>query len=133
MKTPVLILGGDHWQRETLAAALAYEGFHAEHTGDVAMAMGLLESTLFCLLLIDPTEPSIGGQEAVERILACHPGLPTIVLSSNDEYLGAGSTGRGIERISKPVDYFALVDAIDRLLANPPNSFKCRHVNASSG
>ena len=42
LKTSVLIIDGDPWQREVLAAALAYEGYHAEPVGNAASALAML-------------------------------------------------------------------------------------------
>ena len=114
MKASVLILDGDRWQRETLAAALAYEGCHAEHTGEVTSAMAVLAQHRFQLVLIDPSAPATGGRETIKRLNLLHPTLPVIVLRSAEaEPYSIAMTGQ-TDVIEKPIDFTALLNAIGR-------------------
>ena len=119
MKASVLILDGDRWQRETLAAALAYEGCHAEHTGEVTSAMAVLAQHRFHLVLIDPSAPATGGRETIKRLKLLHPTLPVIVLRSAEaEPHSSAMTGQ-TDVIEKPIDFTALLHAIGRALSTP--------------
>ncbi len=114
MNASVLILDGDHWQRESLAAALAYEGFRAETAGAIAGAMAMLARQRFHLVLLDPSAPATGGWESVERLVRVHPDLPVIVLVPEDEQSQPRSpakNGAGAV-IKKPIDFPALIQSV---------------------
>ena len=90
LKTSVLIIDGDPWQREVLAAALAYEGYHAEPVGDAASALAMVTRQRFQVVLLDPSAPSTGGSETVEQLILLHPELPVIVATRGP--IGLGQT-----------------------------------------
>lgn len=121
MKASVLILDGDRWQREALAAALAYEGCQAEHTGDAASAMALLARQSFHLILFDPSAPATGGWATIERLILLHPELPVIVLapSKGEEHTHSASLTDANHGIKKPINFAALGSAIERALSKP--------------
>lgn len=126
MNASVLILDGDRWQRETLAAALAYEGWNAEHMGDAATAMALLARHRFQLVVIDPSAPATGGWETIERLVLLYPRLPVIVLAPSDaSTCSASLTGAG-GVIGKPMDFCVLRNAIERALSIPAETFIVR-------
>jgi DNA-binding NtrC family response regulator len=122
----VLILDGDRWQRETLAAALAYEGWHAEHMGDAATAMALLARHRFQLVLIDPSAPATGGWETIERLVLLYPRLPVIVLAPSDAAARSASLTGASGVIRKPMDFRVLRSAIERALSIPAETFIVR-------
>ena len=126
MNASVLILDGDRWQRETLAAALAYEGWHAEHMGDVATAMALLARHRFQLVLIDPSAPATGGWETIERLVLLYPRLPVIVLAPGDAPAHSVSLAGASGVIGKPMDFYVLRSAIERALSIPAETFIVR-------
>ena len=126
MNTSVLILDGDRWQRETLAAALAYEGCHAEHMGDAATAMALLARHRFQLVLIDPSAPATGGWEIIERLVLLYPRLPVIVLAPSDAPARSASLTGASSVIGKPMDFCILRSAIERALSIPAETFIVR-------
>jgi DNA-binding NtrC family response regulator len=123
MNASVLILDGDHWQRETLAAALAYEGCHAEHTGDAGSAMELLARHPFQLVLIDPSAPTTGGWETIERLVLLNPELPLIVMLPQEGYPRANLLNATNVIIGKPIHFAALRSAMERALSNPAETF----------
>ena len=122
MKACVLILDGDRWHRETLAAALAYEGCHAEHTGDAASAMALLARHRFHLVLLDPSAPATGGWKTVERLLLLKPDLPLIVFASDEGHPRSIPLTRANGIIPKPINFFTLLSAIGHALSTPANA-----------
>ena len=126
MKATVLILDGDRWQRETLAAALAYEGCHAEHTGEAASAMALLARHRFQLVLLDPSAPATGGWETIERLVLLHPELPVIVLAPGQKRPRSSYSTGASDIIRKPIDFSALRSAIERALSPPAETFIVR-------
>jgi DNA-binding NtrC family response regulator len=136
MKTSLLILDGDRWHRETLAAALGYEGFQAEHTGDAASAVALLARHHFHLALLDPSAPATGGWKTVEQMHQLNPELPLIVFVA-DEGDPRSTLLTGASRIiRKPMDFFALLSAIERALSPPVNALpghNFKHPSTPSG
>src|SRR5262245_43409017 len=81
LNTSVLIIDGEPWQREALAAALAYEGYRSEHVDNAHSALAMLARQRFQLVLLDPSAPSTGGWETVEQLILLHPDLPVIVFA----------------------------------------------------
>lgn len=126
MKARVLILDGDRWQRETLAAALAYEGWHAEYTGEAARALELLERHRFQLVLLDPSAAATGGWGTIERLVLLHPKLPVIVLAPCEEQARSTVLTGASGFIGKPIDFSALIKAIERALSPPAQTFIVR-------
>jgi DNA-binding NtrC family response regulator len=126
MNGTVLILDGDRWQREALAAALAYEGWHAEHTGEAASARARLARQRFQLVLLDPSAPATGGWETIERLVLLHPELPVIVLAPCEEQARSTLLTGASGFIGKPIDFSALLRAIERALSPPAETFIVR-------
>ncbi len=123
MKAAVLILDGDRWQREALAAALAYEGCHAEHTGEAACALALVERQRFQAVLLDPSAAATGGWETIEQLVLRHPELPVIVLAPCEEQARSTLLTGASGFIGKPIDFSALLRAIERALSPPAETF----------
>jgi DNA-binding NtrC family response regulator len=123
MKISVLIVDGDRWQREVLAAALAYEGYHAEHVDNAGAALAMLARQRYQLVILDPSAPSTGGWETVEQLILLRPDLPVIVFASGEgaEDSPAASSASGV--IAKPINFAALRKALKRALAPPAETF----------
>lgn len=118
MKTSMLILDGDRWQRETLAAALAYEGCHAEHTGEATFAMAMLARHRFQLILIDPSAPATGGWKTIKQMVLLYPTLRVIVLGSDEAQPQSTLIAGRISIVGKPVDFSSLLHAIEGALSD---------------
>lgn len=122
MKTSILILDGDRWQRETLAAALAYEGCHAEHTGDAASAMAMLARHRWQLVLIDPSAPATGGWKTIKQLLLLYPTLRMILLVSDEAEPHSTLIAGRMSMVGKPVEFSSLLRAINDALSNQTGS-----------
>ena len=118
MKTSMLILDGDRWKRETLAAALAYEGGHAEHTGEATFAMAMLERHRLQLILIDPSAPATGGWKTIKQLVLLYPTLRVIVLVSDEAEPHSTLIAGRISIVGKPVDFSSLLHDIKGALSD---------------
>lgn len=118
MKTSMLILDGDRWKRETLAAALGYEGCHAEHTGEAAFAMTLLARHYCQLVLIDPSAPATGGWKTIKQLVLLYPTLRVIVLVSDEAEPHSTLIAGRISIVGKPVEFSSLLHAIKGALSD---------------
>ena len=127
MSTSLLILDGDLWRRESLAAALAYEGCHAEHTGEATFAMALLAGHRHRLVLIDPSAPATGGWKTIEHVALLYPTLPVIVIGSDDEASRSAPVQGRIDIMKKPIVFTTLLSAIQRILSTSQQHVISRH------
>jgi DNA-binding NtrC family response regulator len=123
LKTSVLIIDGDPWQREVLAAALAYEGYHSEPVGDAASALAMLTRQRYQVVLLDPSAPSTGGWETVEKLVLLHPDLPVIVFASGEGASHSAALRGARDIIARPINFSTLRDALKRALELPAETF----------
>lgn len=112
MRAAVLILDGDIWRREALAAALAYEGFHAVATDTIGAALSLLAGSPFHLVLLDISAPKADGWAALERLTRIHPGLPVIVLLSEEDHPSLSTLSGRASVVAKPLNFSALLQTV---------------------
>jgi DNA-binding NtrC family response regulator len=123
LKTSLLIIDGDPWQREVLAAALAYEGYHAEPVGDAASALAMLTRQRFQVVLLDPSAHSTGGWETVEKLVLLRPDLPVIVFAPGQGHSRSAASSGASEILARPINFSTLRNALKRALAPPAETF----------
>ncbi|HIJ61478.1 MAG TPA: response regulator [Rhodospirillaceae bacterium] len=118
----VLVVEDVEANRFVLNDMLGEAGAQVENAENGRQAVDLIAAAAkaFDVVLMDVQMPEMDGYEATRRILQIAPGLPVIGLTAHvlDEEGRRGTDCGMVDRLSKPVDYHALVAAIVRHL--PP-------------
>ena len=122
----VLIVDGDRWKRETFAAALSYEGYRAEHTGDGAVALALVARYPYQLVLLDLSTPATGRWKTVEQIVLLRPDLPVIVFAPAEEQRLASSMAGAAAATALPTNVSTLLRTMRRALSRPAATYVVR-------
>ena len=81
----MLLAEDDRAFREMIASALELSGFRALAAASGSEALDVAEAEGFDLLIADVVMPGMGGFELAERLRACRPGLPVILVSGYTE------------------------------------------------
>jgi two-component system response regulator HydG len=118
-KKSILIVDDDIAHRTMLRILLRWEYEIAEADCGAA-AIEEVQRTPFDLVLMDVCMPKIGGIEALDKIKACRPGIPVIMMtaySSNETVAHALEKGaRGY--LTKPFDFENLRQTIEDAVTN---------------
>jgi DNA-binding NtrC family response regulator len=117
----VLLVDDDPSVVAALGAALISEGY------DVIQAFNGREAIRhfythpdIAIVLLDLCMPVKGGWDTFERITGINPLLPIIIITArSDQYSVADAAGVGA-LMEKPLDVQALLETMQRLLAEPP-------------
>ena len=129
----VLIVDGDRWKRETFAAALSYEGYRAEHTGDGAAALALVARHPYQLVLLDLSTPATGRWKTIEQMVLLRPDLPVIVLAPAEEQRLAPSSMAGAAAATAlPTNVSTLLRTMRRALSRPAATYVVRLIERKS-
>ena len=132
MQARILLVDDDASVRESLAAALASEGFiplTACHGGE---AVGIVSGLPVDLVVLDIGMPVLGGWEAFERLTFEHPELPVIVLTGRPNQLFTSLAAGVGALLEKPVDIPVLIETIRQLLKEPVEERLARLTGAST-
>ena len=121
MTMKVLLVDDDPSVVAALGAALISEGY------DVIQAFNGREAIRhfythpdIAIVLLDLCMPVKGGWDTFERITGINPLLPIIIITArSDQYSLADAVGVGA-LIEKPLDVQALLETMQKLLAEPP-------------
>jgi CheY-like chemotaxis protein len=118
----VLVVDDDALIRDTLATALADEGYVVRVAADGRAALDTLEEWLPNLIVLDLMMPVMDGQafRTAQRGLSTAAHIPVIVLSAaHNVQVRAGSLG-AVAIFPKPFDLGSLLDAVARTVREPP-------------
>ena len=109
----------------TVGLILERAGHQVVTAQDGRRGLKLLEFDQFDLLLIDIFMPEMDGLEAIRVLRKSKPKLPIVVISGSTvergkmpDYLSFATKLGAIESLRKPFKPAALVDIVDRCLAN---------------
>jgi CheY-like chemotaxis protein len=120
MKAQLLLVDDDPSIRASLGKVLASEGYQVTFAADAAEAMNLFTTRRFDLLLLDLSLPGQSGWDAFERFTARAPLVPVVIITGRDRQALLAADAGADALLEKPVDVPALLRAIERLLAEPP-------------
>ncbi len=118
-KKSILIVDDDIAHRTMLRILLGWE-YEIDEADCGSRAIEKVQGTLFDLVLMDVCMPEINGVQALDKIKACHPEIPVIMMtaySSNvtaHEVLQKGAYGY----LTKPFDFDALRLTIENAMAH---------------
>jgi two-component system response regulator HydG len=114
-KKSILIVDDDIAHRTMLRILLGWEYEIAE-----ALAIEKIQRTPFDLVLMDVCMPEIGGIEALDKIKACRPKVPVIMMTA---YASNETVAHALEKgaygyLSKPFDFESLRQTIENAVKN---------------
>ncbi len=118
MMTKILVVDDDPSHRTMLKAVLSAEGYQVQEADDGDTACGMVETTLFDLVLMDLRMKRMNGDEAQKKIVDISPDTPVIIMTaygsvrSAVEALKAGAQNY----LTKPVDIDELKFLITKTL-----------------
>ena len=118
----VLVVDDDLLIRDTLATALADEGYSVRVAADGKAALETLDEWLPDLIVLDLMMPVMDGHafraEQQSRGVAAH--IPVIVLSAAHNVQARASNLGAAAVFPKPFDLGTLLDAVERTVRQPP-------------
>jgi CheY-like chemotaxis protein len=117
MKATILVVEDDRSNRELISKFLCQEGYVVVEASDGAIALEILQTLTFDLVITDFVLPKLNGVKFVERLHALQPRTPIILITG---YLSAISGYRLLEDVAeiltKPFALKDLRSALQRLL-----------------
>ena len=118
----VLIVDDDALIRDTLATALADEGYSVRVAPDGKAALDTLDDWLPDLIVLDLMMPVMDGQtfRAEQRSRTETAAIPVIVLSAAHNVHARASALGAAAVFPKPFDLGTLLDAVERTVRQPP-------------
>lgn len=132
----ILVADDDAAVRDSLSRALACENYQVVTASNGADAVEMFRKEPVDLVLLDLSMPQQNGWEAFERMSACAPRVPVVIITGHEgQHENACAAGAGA-LLEKPIHLPALLDTIQELLreadrpaarsgyGNPP---RCRY------
>ncbi|NOU26951.1 MAG: sigma-54-dependent Fis family transcriptional regulator [Polyangiaceae bacterium] len=116
----ILVVEDEAGARSAMVKLLRQEGYEAEGVEDGVAALEKVGEWPPDLVITDLSMPRMDGAALVKELRAGHPDLPTIVVTSSDDVKTAVAAMRAgaVDYLTKPVDFDALLVAMERALAH---------------
>ena len=126
-KKSILVVDDDIAHRTMLSIILGWE-YEIVEADCGRIAIEMVQRGAFDLVLMDVCMPEIGGIEALDKIKACSPTLPVIMMTA---YSSNETVARALEKgafsyLAKPFDF----DNLRQIIENAVNSGKTNHETA---
>ncbi|MGA2751346.1 MAG: response regulator [Verrucomicrobiota bacterium] len=116
-KKHILIADDDPSIRYMLGRVLLDEGYEVTAAADGEEGLKIAASQEIDLMLLDLKTPGMSGQDTLRALALSRPALPVIVITAYArQQLGGGLAGVSAV-LQKPLDFFALLATIQKLLA----------------
>jgi DNA-binding response OmpR family regulator len=124
----ILLVDDDPTVRDSLKEVLLAEGYLVISAENGQQAVNHANEGCTDLVLLDLNMPIKGGWDTFEQLTREHPTLPIIIITARpNQIFTALSAGAGA-LLEKPMDMLTLLQAIKRLLAEPPEQRLARLV-----
>jgi CheY-like chemotaxis protein len=119
-KNRILVVDDESSLRATLSAQLKGEGYSVSSAEDGHIAIEMLHSQYFDLILLDLKMPNVDGYEVLSYVKKKHPTTKVIILTGYADLKNAlDSKGLGADCfVGKPFDRADLFSTIERVLGN---------------
>jgi CheY-like chemotaxis protein len=123
--TRILVVDDDVYARTVVRAILEHAGYEVAEAVDGAAALGAYRDAGADLVLCDLFMPDVDGLELIRELRREAPDLKIIAMSAGgfrgtlDVLVVARRLG-AVETLSKPFNPRGLVQAIERVLGQPP-------------
>jgi DNA-binding response OmpR family regulator len=117
-KKRILVVDDEYSLRSTLTAQLKEQGYSVSAAEDGDVAIKMLRSQSFDLILLDLKMPHVDGYEVLKFVKHKHPKTKVMVLTGFADLKNAlDSRGLGADHfIAKPFERKDLLSAVQRLL-----------------
>jgi CheY-like chemotaxis protein len=114
----ILVVDDESILRVTLTAELKKEGYTVSSAGDGDIAIEMLQTEYFDLILLDIKMPNVDGYEVLRFVKQKHPTTKVIVLTGYGDLRNAlDSKGLGADSfVVKPYEFADLLSTIQRVL-----------------
>jgi CheY-like chemotaxis protein len=114
----ILVVDDESILRVTLTAELKKEGYTVSSAGDGDIAIEMLQTEYFDLILLDIKMPNVDGYEVLRFVKQKHPTTKVIVLTGYGDLRNAlDSKGLGADSfVGKPYEFADLLSTIQRVL-----------------
>ncbi len=119
MSESILIVDDEDIIRESLSFVLAKEGYNVREAANGAMAVEMMKTESFDLVLTDLEMPEMKGIELLEHVTNFSPETLVVIITaygSIDSAIAALRKG-AVDYILKPVEFDELIVKIQRLVA----------------
>ena len=119
----ILIVDDDRATRHLLQRLLIRAGFHAAVARDGAVALSVLRSRRFDLMLLDVWMPRMNGLELLARLQGRKTRPRVVMMTSDDtpETTLRAVREQAFDYLHKPVEPLALLEAVRKALKAPPS------------
>jgi CheY-like chemotaxis protein len=116
----ILVVDDEATLRIALSAQLKEHGYTVSSAGDGDIAIEMLRTEYFDLILLDIKMPNVDGYEVLSFVKQTHPGTKVIILTGYADLRNAlDSKGLGADYfVGKPYELSDLLSAMHRLLAD---------------
>jgi len=121
IKNKILIIDDEGAVARSIADILNMEGYWAKTAGDATLALTMLNTEQFDLILSDVKLPGISGLELLLRLKDVHNTVPVIVMSGHgtiDIAVQAMKQGAR-DYLEKPIDLNRLLKAVKMVFSTP--------------
>lgn len=126
----VLVVDDEPHVRSALARSLTLLGYRADEAGSGQQALGMLERTLYDLMVLDIRMPSMDGMEVMRRARQARPDLLIIVLTGHAtlESAIAAVKSHAIDYLLKPVGLKDVAAAVAKALQQRAEVLRRQHL-----
>ena len=122
MEANILVVDDDRLNRELVAKVLRKDGYSVVEACDGALALEILQSISFDLIITDFVMPKLNGIKFVEELHSIQPRTPVIFITGYRSVISREQMLDDVaEILSKPFDLSALRSTVQRLLTNSVN------------
>jgi CheY-like chemotaxis protein len=122
MEKCILVVDDDEPIRESIKRVLVGAGYDVELAAGGLEAVVRFEPEHIDLILLDLNLPNQSGWEVFEQLTTQYPLVPVIIITGlTNQQRVAKAAGVGA-LFEKPVDTLALLERIEELLAEPPET-----------
>jgi CheY-like chemotaxis protein len=124
MRNKILVADDDESVRESLRKLLRSEGYEVFSVANGAAAVETfrLEQNQIDLLLVDLNMPGRNGWATLDRLIEARPSLPVVILTGMSHQRELAEAAAVCALVEKPIDVPALLQLLQKLLAEPVES-----------
>jgi CheY-like chemotaxis protein len=124
-KPTVLVIEDDEYSRDALAHLLAAEGYETQSASDGESGLANARQMKPDVIVLDLNLPGIDGKQVIQMIRRDGPlkAVPILIVTGDEDRAAQAAVELGADGyLTKPVEFDALIRAIDDLKAGAPGA-----------